>query len=45
MTILGGNRWTVLAGAGRVTVHDHAALTLADQMFATSPAPALMTGF
>ena len=45
MTILGGNRWTVLAGAGRVTVHDQAALMLADQIFATSPAPALMTGF
>jgi predicted acetyltransferase len=45
MAILGGNRWAELAGAGRVAVHNRAALTLADQMFATSPAPALMTGF
>jgi predicted acetyltransferase len=45
MTILGGNCWTELAGAGRIVVHSPAALELADQMFATSPAPALMTGF
>ncbi|HVJ95192.1 MAG TPA: sterol carrier protein domain-containing protein, partial [Acidimicrobiia bacterium] len=45
MAILGGNRWAELAGAGRVTVHNRAALARADQMFATSPAPALMTGF
>lgn len=45
MVILGGNGWSELADAGRVTLHNPAALTLADQMFATSPAPALMTGF
>ena len=45
MTILGGNRWDELASAGRVAVHNANALALADQMFATSPAPALFTGF
>jgi predicted acetyltransferase len=45
MTILGGNRWDELASAGRVAVHNANALALANQMFATSPAPALFTGF
>lgn len=36
---LGGFRWSALAAAGRVEVHEPAALPRADTLFLTSPAP------
>lgn len=36
---LGGHPWWQLAGVGDVTVHDPAAVALADALFASSPAP------
>jgi predicted acetyltransferase len=45
MALLGGNRWSELAGAGRVAVRSPDALATADVMFATTPAPALLSAF
>ncbi len=45
MCALGGNRWTELAAAGRVGVRDPDSLLLADAMFLTNPAPALLSYF
>jgi predicted acetyltransferase len=45
MCVLGGNRWSELAAAGRVDVRRTDALALADAMFLTTPAPALLSGF
>jgi len=45
MCALGGNRWSELAAAGRVVVERVDALALADAMFLTTPAPALLSGF
>ena len=45
MCALGGNRWSELAGAGRVDVRRPDALQVADQLFATWPAPALLSDF
>ena len=43
--LLGGNRFTEYAQAGLVREHAAGKLTYADAMFATSPPPALMSGF
>jgi predicted acetyltransferase len=45
MCILGGNRWSELADAGRVEVHQSSALATADAMFTTHPAPAMLSYF
>jgi predicted acetyltransferase len=45
MCVLGGNRWSELATAGRVDVRRDDALLLADAMFLTNPAPALLSYF
>jgi predicted acetyltransferase len=45
MCVLGGNRWSELADAGRVDVARSEALPLADAMFLTTPAPALLSNF
>ncbi len=45
MCALGGNRWSELAGAGRVDVHRPDALPLADAMFLATPPPALLSYF
>jgi predicted acetyltransferase len=45
MCALGGNRWSELATAGRVDVRRNDALLLADAMFLTTPAPALLSFF
>jgi predicted acetyltransferase len=45
MCALGGNRWSELAGASRVDVRRPEALATADALFATSPAPALLSDF
>jgi predicted acetyltransferase len=45
MCALGGNRWSELADAGRVDVGRTEVLALADAMFLTIPAPALLSGF
>ena len=45
MCALGGNRWSELAGASRVDVRRPEALAIADALFATSPAPALLSDF
>ncbi len=45
MCVLGGNRWSELATAGRVEVRRDDALLLADAMFLTTPAPALLSFF
>jgi len=45
MVALGGNRWSELANAGRVEVRRPEQLLLADAMFLTNPAPALLSFF
>jgi predicted acetyltransferase len=45
MCVLGGNRWSELADAGRVEVARPELLPLADAMFLTAPAPALLSNF
>jgi predicted acetyltransferase len=45
MCVLGGNRWSELAAAGRVEYSTPEALVLADAMFLTTPAPALLSFF
>jgi predicted acetyltransferase len=45
MCVLGGNRWSELAAAGRVDVRRPEALALADAMFLATPAPALLSFF
>ena len=45
MCVLGGNRWSELADAGRVVVARPELLPLADAMFLTAPAPALLSNF
>jgi predicted acetyltransferase len=45
MCVLGGNRWSELADAGRVDVARPELLPLADAMFLTTPAPALLSNF
>jgi predicted acetyltransferase len=45
MAMLGGNRWSELAGAGRVDVRSPDALATADLMFGATPAPALLSAF
>jgi len=45
MCALGGNRWSELAAAGRVDVGRPEVVALADAMFLTTPAPALLSGF
>lgn len=45
MCALGGNRWSELAAAGLVDVRRPESLLLADAMFLTTPAPALLSYF
>jgi hypothetical protein len=45
MCALGGNRWSELADAGRLDVRRPEVLPLADAMFLTTPAPALLSHF
>ena len=45
MCVLGGNRWSELAAAGRVQFTKPEALVLADAMFLATPAPALLSFF
>jgi predicted acetyltransferase len=45
MCVLGGNRWSELANAGRVGVGRADALARADAMFLSNPAPALLSFF
>jgi predicted acetyltransferase len=45
MCVLGGTRWSELAAAGRLEARTPEALLLADAMFLTSPAPALLSFF
>ena len=45
MCALGGNRWSELAAAGRVDVRRPEVLPLADAMFLSTPAPALLSYF
>ncbi|MDQ1478792.1 MAG: Sterol carrier protein domain, partial [Actinomycetota bacterium] len=45
MCVLGGNRWSELAAAGRLEVRRPEALALADAMFLATPAPALLSFF
>jgi predicted acetyltransferase len=45
MCALGGNRWSELADAGRLDVRRPEVLPVADAMFLTSPAPALLSHF
>jgi predicted acetyltransferase len=42
---LGGTKWTALAGAGRIAVHDSRALARADALFAVPWAPFCCSGF
>jgi predicted acetyltransferase len=42
---LGGTRWSELAAAGRADARDPARLALADTMFQTAPAPAMLSYF
>jgi predicted acetyltransferase len=44
-TLLGGNRWTELAAAGRVDERTPGALTRADLMFTTNPVPTMTSHF
>lgn len=45
MCVLGGNRWSELAAAGRLEVARPEVLPLADAMFLATPAPALLSYF
>jgi predicted acetyltransferase len=45
MCVLGGNRWSEVAAAGRLEVTRPEALALADAMFLATPAPALLSYF
>jgi len=45
MCVLGGNRWSELAAAGRVTVRRPEMLAHVDAMFLSTPAPALLSHF
>ncbi len=45
MCVLGGNRWSELAAAGRVDVRNPDVLGRADAMFLATPAPALLSYF
>jgi predicted acetyltransferase len=45
MCVLGGNRWSELAAAGRVEFTKPETLELADAMFLATPAPALLSFF
>ena len=45
MCMLGGNRWSELAAAGRVDARNPEVLALADAMFLATPAPALLSYF
>jgi predicted acetyltransferase len=43
--VLGGNSWATLAEAGEVDEHTAGAIARADAMFATAPAPAMLSWF
>jgi len=43
--LLGGNSWATLTEAGEVDEHRAGAVSRADAMFATAPAPATLTWF
>jgi predicted acetyltransferase len=45
MCVLGGNRWSELAAAGRVVAGRPESLVLADAMFLATPEPALLSFF
>jgi predicted acetyltransferase len=45
MCLLGGNRWTDLAGAGLVSEHSDGALARADLMFISTPPAAMLSFF
>jgi predicted acetyltransferase len=45
MCVLGGNRWSELAAAGRLEATGPEVLALADAMFLATPAPALLSYF
>jgi len=45
MCVLGGNRWSELAAAGRVEARSPAVLARADAMFLATPPPALLSFF